>query len=202
MSSSLDQITENPDRSQAILKIVWEARGEGDVSFEHVAARAAQVHETLADLSQEEYDVAVAMVELAAEQEPEAPTMTRDRANARKKELEENLFAARKNRMLAEAEQRKAREAMASAITEWSAGGPTADQIKRNEIAAINADRGAKVAHGSRPGPSYWDRFASATGHNGDANDFARGRHTHGGNRRGSFPSSARGRKVAVPSEG
>lgn len=198
MTSSLDKITENPDRSQAILKIVWEARGEGDVSYETIAAKGAQVHETLADISQLEYETAVAMVEQSAA-EPEVPAMSRDAAQARLRELQEALFAARKQRMVAEAEQRKAREAMAAAITAWSVGGPTADQITRNEIAAINRDRGVKVERGSRPGPSYWDRYANATGHNGDANDFARGRHVHGGNRRGAFPSSAKGRIVAVP---
>lgn len=199
MTTSLDQITQNPDRSQAILKLVWAARGE---TFENVAAKARQIHESFGELSQEEYDCAVQMVESAAA-EPEAPAMSRDAAQARLKELEETLFAARKSRMVAEAEQRKAREAMAAAILEWSHGGPSPDQITRNELAAINRDRGVKVAQGSRPGPSYWDRFASATGHTGDANDYARGRHMRGGNRRGSFPSSARGRKVAVrvPSE-
>jgi hypothetical protein len=203
MASSLDLITGNEQRSQLILRNVWAARrAEGDVTFDAIAsATSHEGGETFDPLSVEEYDAAVAMVELSAAQEPKAPAMARDAANARLKELQENLFARRKARMVAEAEQRKAREQMAQAITAWSAGGPTTDQITRNEIAAISRDRGAKAAHGSRPGPSYWDRFANATGHTGDANDFARGRHTHGGNRRGAYPSSARGRKVAVPSE-
>ena len=202
MSSSLDLITNNPDRSQAILKIIWEARGEGDVTYEAVAAKASAIHELFGDLSQEEYDCAVAMVEQSAAAEPAVPAISRDQASARLRELQEQLFAARKSRMVAEAEQRKARASMAAAILEWSHGGPSADQITRNELAAINRDRGRKLSAAHVLVRRIGIDFSAATGHNGDANDFARGRHTHGGNRRGSFPSSARGRKVAVPSEG
>ena len=77
------------------------------------------------------------------------------------------------------------------------------DAIKRREIAAINADRANKTTHANerRPGKSYLDR-SRFYGTGGDANDYARGRMTNGGARRGAYPSSAYGRKVAVPSGG
>ena len=92
---------------------------------------------------------------------------------------------------------------MAAAILEWSQGGELSDAIKRREIAAINADRADKTTHASerRPRKSYLDR-SRFFGTGGDANDYARGRMQHGGARRGAFPASAYGRKVAVPSEG
>lgn len=147
----------------------------------------------------------------------DVPIMTRDEANVELKRRTEALMAARKSRMVAEDAQEQARKVMEQLRSVWKAGGPTSDQIRRNEIAAINADRGAAVAQRqSRPGPSYFDRQRFHAGR-GDAADFARqspplteaaarklGGHGPGtkGNARGGFPKNYIGRSIRPPSEG
>jgi hypothetical protein len=165
--------------------------------------RDARLNITFDELSVEEVAVALEMLqpaefnadEPAVEQIPEAellagldpasvtvtesvePAMSRDDANAELQRRRDALHTARRARMIAENDQRLARERMAQALLEWNTGAPTADQIRRREIAAINADRGAKVERSNQrqPGTSYIDRsrFYSA---GGNASDFVRTR--------------------------
>jgi hypothetical protein len=208
--SALDELTGEPIRSQAILTIVKEALAEGDASMAAVSLKTARFGDTFGELGADELAAAVAMlkpddvtnvkpVEPEPEVEPETePQITRDQANAELRERHELLHMARRDRMVAETAQRLAREKLAQAISEWTAGGPTPDAIRRNELAAINRDRGNKAAPRSQPGPSYVDRFAAATA-GGDGNDFVRKQHRYGGYRRGSMAASQR--RPKLPSE-
>jgi hypothetical protein len=102
--------------------------------------------------------------------------MTRDQANAAFMALQNALHSARQERMQAESDQRAAREAMSQAIMEWSAGGPTAAQIRQNELAAISRDRQAKPSRRERHiADSYFDRVGAFG--RGDATSFARQSH-------------------------
>ena len=181
MTTSLDQITGNEQRSQLILRTVWAARADGDVTFEAVALKTAQEGGATFDpLSVEEFDCATNIVRLAAEQDspvisaPDRHDITRDAAQAELKRREEALHAARQHRMLMEAERGKAREAMAAGILEYGQGGASEADIRKREIQQINADRAAKIERGDqrRPGKSFYDRarFRGV----GDANDYAR----------------------------
>lgn len=240
--TKLDDVTGSADRSTAVLAMVAEAIRDGDASFENAASKTGR-YNNFGELYDDEYQVALTMLQPAEfdpadvqvgpvkgladsdKQEPvmvapEAATMTRDEANAELKRRTEALMAARKSRMVAEDAQEQARKVMEQLRSVWKAGGPTSDQIRRNEIAAINADRATKVEHGNQrqPGASYYDRsrFYSAQG---NAADFARQSPplTHAaaqklfpgsagpgtkGNARGGFPKNYIGRSIRPPSEG
>jgi len=113
----------------------------------------------------------------------DVPIMTRDEANVELKRRTEALMAARKSRMVAEDAQEQARKVMEQLRSVWKAGGPTSDQIRRNEIAAINRDRGNKVERSERrPGPSRIDHEAFySDGH--DAASYVRKQHRFGWHR-------------------
>jgi hypothetical protein len=192
----LDELTQNPDRSIAILAIVNEAIGEGDCSLETVSLKTDRFGPSFGDLNQDEFDAAVAMLPQPVEPvtaessaapvaDQDAPIMTRDEANAELKRRTEALMAARKARMIAEDDLRRAREAMDRLRLEWRAGGPTADQIRRNELAAMNKDRASKVEPDfqRRPGPSVIDQNAFYGTH-GDASSYVRKQHRFGSHHR------------------
>jgi hypothetical protein len=83
--------------------------------------------------------------------------------------------------MVAEDARHVAVVAMEQLRSVWPAGGPTKDQIRRNEIAAINADRANKVERAvqRRPGPSAIDREAFY-GTGGDASTYVKRQHRFG----------------------
>jgi hypothetical protein len=193
--TQLDKVTGSPDRSTAVLVMVGEAIREGNPSFENAASKTGR-YNNFGDLYDDEFQVALAMLqpaefdpadvqvepataESAAVVEPvadqDAPAMSRDEANADLQRRKEALLAARKLRMIAEDDQRTAREAIAAAVLEWQAGGPSKDSIIRREIAAINRDRANKVEHGDqrRPGASRIDQEAFY-GSGRDAGSYAR----------------------------
>jgi hypothetical protein len=188
--------------------MVAEAIRDGDASFENAASKTGR-YNNFGELYDDEFAVALAMLQPAefdpadVQVEPvegaavmvapesatitdqDAPIMTRDEANAELKRRQEALMAARKSRMVAEDAQEQARKVVEQLRSVWKAGGPTSDQIRRNEIAAINRDRGTKVERGDRrPGPSVIDRQAFGRG---DAGTYARRQHRYGSHHRAVF---------------
>jgi hypothetical protein len=204
----LDEVTGSPDRSTAVLAMVAEAIGEGDASLENAASKTGR-YNNFGDLYDDEFQIALAMLQPAEfnpadvqvenspprssvdEQSSDAntvgelvaagkPTMTRDEANAELQRRTEALMAARAARMVAEDARNVAVVAMEKLRSVWQAGGPTKDQIRRNEIAAINRDRGLKVERGNpRVLRSAIDREAAySTG--GDATTYVKRQHRFG----------------------
>jgi hypothetical protein len=181
--TKLDEVTGNPVRSEAIMTIVREATVEGDCSLETVSLKTDRFGFTFGELSQDEFDAAVATLQhpskepdtAASVTDQDTPTMTRDEANAELARRKDALQLARRDRMVAENNQRLAREAITAAIMEWQTGAPSKDEITRREIAAINADRRNKVERGDqrRPGRSYHDR-SRFNGAGGNASDYVR----------------------------
>lgn len=224
--TTLDELTGSLIRSQAILSIVQEAIDEGENTLEAVARKASRFGESFGDLASDEYAAALEMLAPskslenvrpphangtapAAEATPQ-PEMTRDEAVAHLKTLNDTLHAARQERMKCEADVRAARAAMSAAIAQWHGvgGGYTRDMLVKAELRAFQQHKqdvkDGKVNPRTQPGiaNSVIDRSAAYSGHRGaDANDFARRQMQNGGYRRGSFPASARGRRIAVPSE-
>lgn len=237
MTTPLDEITGNMMRSQAILTLVNEAKADGNLTLDHVGTKTDRFGVTFGALSQDEFDAAVAMVQPAefsaaepvgddiaaalhtpvvdaepvqVEVQPE-PAMPQDEAMAERRTRQEALHLARLDRVKAETAQRTARDAMSKAITAWQSGGPTPDQIRRNEIAAINHDRGvrAEQGHAARNPRVLRSRIDAEAyyGTGGDAATAVRSRHSFG-----SFHRAAIGddgllhrpgkRGSTVPSEG
>jgi len=210
--------------------MVNEAIGEGDGSFANAASKAGR-YNNFGELYDDEYQVALAMlqpaefapadvqvepldakasalgiaepVETVADQD--APIMTRDEANAELQRRIEALMAAKKTRKLAEDDLERARGAVTAAAMEWTRGGPSSDEIRRAEIAAINRDRGSKVEHGDRrPGPSRIDQEAFY-GEQHNAGAYARKQMRYGSHHRavfidGEWRRPGR-REVKLPSE-
>lgn len=220
-------ISANSVRAMAIFQMVQRLNDENDLSFNSAELKCSQEFGIL-DLGEDEYAAAIAAlsppddepatveVETALAPEPTAPAepapkMTRAEAMAELHTRQEAIVIAKKRLAMAQARQNRARAAVANAVMEWQGEAPTAQEIKRCELDAINATRRLEAEGGNHASmdPKYWDRFAKATGTRGSANDFARsfpaGLHGDGrgvkGNRRGSYPASAFGRRIKPPSE-
>jgi hypothetical protein len=200
MKSPLDELTQNPIRSHAILSIVQEAIDAGEpLTLENVAPKAEKFGESFGALQADEFSVAVELLRPAefeadetsppvSEQSsdvPRRPTMTRDQATKQLQSLKDDLYEARRQRMKAEDGVRAARAAMATAIGEWNGqgGGYTREMLIRDHIAA-NQQRKLDIAEGrisprskgeQRIANSYFDRIGAYG--RGDANSFVRKGH-------------------------
>jgi hypothetical protein len=218
--TALDEVTGNPDRSIAILALVHEAAAEGKLTLDNVGSKAHRFDNDrgpFGPIGEDEYSAAVAMArpaEFSAVEsdsddiaealhapaiEPVAdevqvqpkPTMTRDEAAAELHARQEALHLARLDHERALTAQRTARAAMAMAIAAWSSGGPSKDEIRRREIAAINGDRAARTAQGPVHTPRVLRSRIDAEAHYGSGGDAAT--HVRAQHRYGSFHRPARG---------
>jgi hypothetical protein len=172
---TLDQLTGNVDRSRAIIQAVSDGIDAHIGCFDDAVIRTNLLNEKFG-LSQEEYDVAVEMLKPNAPGEDAPPAMSLDEAVAERQRLVEALHMLKNAKKVAESAVKNAREALASAIMVWSAGGDH-EAIKRAEIAAINHDRGREVEQQPRVLRSRLDQLA-AWSVGGNA---AEGRHRYGG---------------------
>jgi hypothetical protein len=218
--SPLDNLTQNPIRSQAILQIVQEAIANGEpLTLEHVAPKALQFGTSFTPLAQDEFDAAVTMLQQpesapvrvgnvimdpeAAQRhaEPDPREENRDEANARLAKLRDELHLARQERMKADDAIQSARGELANAMAAWShtGAGYTREQLVRDTIRA-NQQYKLDVKEGRIPPPqsrrgvanSYFDRLGAYG--RGDATTYARRSHNPGqpwrGGNRGGMPAS------------
>jgi hypothetical protein len=119
------------------------------------------------------------------------PIMSHDEAVAELRARQEALHLARLDHEKALTAQRTARAAMATAIAAWSSEGPSKEEIRRREIAAINADRAARAAQGPVQAPRVLRSRIDAEAHYGSGGDAAT--HVRAQHRYGSFHRPARG---------
>jgi hypothetical protein len=212
-TTPLDEITGNPDRSIAILALVHEAAAEGKLTLDNVGSKTHRFDNArgvFGPVGEDEYSAAVAMVRPAefsavepatvgddiaealhtpvAEAEPvEQPTMTREEAMAELNARNNDLHVARLDKTKADEAVRRSREALSKSLTAWQSGGPTEDQIRRRELAAINADRAARAAQGPVRRGRVLRSVIDAQAYyrtQGDAADYARKQHQFGSHHR------------------
>jgi hypothetical protein len=204
--TALDEVTGNPDRSIALLALVHEAATEGNLTLDHVGSKTHRYdneHGPFGPISEDEYNAAVKLIQTPVEEftptaEPEAPTvevqaepvetveqppaMSREEANAELNARNNDLHVARLDKTKAEAVRARCRDALSKALLAWNAGGASKDEIRRNEINAINRDRANKVeaVHAERVLRSVIDAQAYYQTQ-GDARAMVWKRHRHGG---------------------
>jgi hypothetical protein len=204
--TTLDEVTGNPDRSIAILALVHEAATEGNLSLDNVGSKAPRFdneHGPFGPIGEDEYNAAVKIIQTPVEEfaptaEPEAPalvepvevqaepveepSMSREEANAELNARNNELHVARLDKTKTEALRARCRDALSKALLAWNAGGASKDEIRRNEINAINRDRAKKVeaVHAERVLRSVIDAQAYYQTQ-GDARVMVWKRHRHGG---------------------
>jgi hypothetical protein len=219
--STLDQLTGNADRSNAIRLVM----AQGPLSFADAAMKCDQFAPNF-DFSEDEYKAAMAeqpatevQAEPAAEVSQEnvtaEPTMTGEQIAVRIRELGDALHGARAVVMDLERERRLVtRPKLAAAILAWQTGGqkpPTFENLVRDTLASSAIERlarsqGKLPAAPYRGGPSAIDKSRGHDGGIGAADRFTRRRMGRGASRfRTGDTIDARGRITApapkLPSE-
>jgi len=215
--------TGNALRDQAIIAVILEAQMQHEpLTWANVALKCDRFGPTFGDLTEDEFKEACSHISASAPPEPlpaedggpaehsdqQAPTMPAAEVSEAIRINDNELALARSALRDAQTNQKATRADLSRAILAWQTGGRaplTREQLVRETIAANQQEKLDRKEGRVPPRPerrvanSYMDRVGSM-GH-GDANDFAR-KQMNTGHRRGSFPASARGRQVRLPSEG